>query len=157
MQLVHLFPAGPWASLHWNRGPQCGRNMRGEDRLLRYPINWGSAWTEFEASLGYECQACEPESWDVGLYGNSSPSGEMMGERHITHRQCGWAHGRVSGDPGDHGREPGPHSVASEVPLAPSVPRSLGGWETAGRGRSLQRRRQAQERPWRNRNRHAQG
>lgn len=31
VQLVHLFPAGPRASLHWNRGAHCGRNMRGED------------------------------------------------------------------------------------------------------------------------------
>lgn len=63
----------------------------------------------------------------------------------MTHPRCGWAHGRVSGDPGNHEREAGPHSASREELPAPSAPRSLAGWDTARRAHSLQRRETLEE------------
>lgn len=34
VQRAHLLPAGPLDSLHWDRGPHCGRNTGREGRLL---------------------------------------------------------------------------------------------------------------------------
>lgn len=48
-------------------------------------------------------------------------------ERYMTHPPCGWAHGRVSGDPGDHEGEARPHSASPEELPVPSAPRSLAG------------------------------